>query len=720
MTKKSKTGLIITLIIILLAIVGLVVFFVLKGLHKDEEYKPIEEFEEAYNAIKPDGASKKETYDLEKTIRVLNGLEVAQSEVEDFDEFLEYMAKQDYSGVAPEVLEAKAKLMPVLQEIYLLEKEYEGLNMWSTLVKNISANVTPKGVIDGVMDMAPMMEDQSIVEGAAAIGMGVGGLFVVSKTANFMFEQYKEEQDLKRDVKRRLKDIKSDYLEYLEEFTPVYVKYMTEWDRLCVDKDKAYIDLYRNQPEEVVKDCDKILANYPNNREALLLKSVGLIQSSSKTSNDNIVTFVSVEDSAQISVRNQLLDQAQATIDGYIDLYPSATAPALLLEGLIQEYRGNHNQAFSFYDQAAIEYPRQSEILTDMLDSYRLRTYLNNSREGTYLLNLYKSTMAGFGLFSPNLLKAIYYDQNGDYENCSTEIYNHFFRRSNQSTYDCLLSDMNFCENYMPNSFNRLMPEKSYVNITFEKKSKLLGLTSDDMMLEAQIDNQSDRDIVNLRVFLCIHFTDMYDGDYYVVKLPTINRITVRNSVEVEDVELKYRGKTFDDIAKVRAIAMTDNKIFWVDNVYNSSDNVDYNEAHEINYQQLSEALDSAAIRNRDSYLASIKKSDDVFRQSIMENSRIKVRTEKSLISKTKNYVDIELPRELILLNPTFTMNQKLKPEENYLKGSYIHLSFEIPPSVSAPQLYLTSEYLNYVITIRQKDGALKVVEVMNMAKNLR
>ena len=67
---------------------------------------------------------------------------------------------------------------------------------------------------------------------------------------------------------------------------------------------------------------------------------------------------------------------------------------------------GNARSALSYFDQAAIEYPRQAEELTDLLNSYRSRTYLNKSVEGMYLLNLYKSTMEGFGLFSPNFYKA--------------------------------------------------------------------------------------------------------------------------------------------------------------------------------------------------------------------------------------------------------------------------------------------------------------------------
>lgn len=665
-----------------------------------EEYHPIEEFEEAYEALQPPEEDPAPTYDLEKTVRVINGLEIAQTQTGCFDDFLGYLARQDYSGVPEEVLESKAKLMPVLQKLYLLQKEHDELNLWTSLVQKLGSDVASR--IDAG-DVGLLVMDE-----------GIGGLWIFKKTAGMIFEQYEKEQRLKGELQKQIQEVRVEYLEYLESFTPVFIKYMTEWDRLCIDKDKAYIDLYNDRPDLVLEDCGKVLANYPDNREALLLQAMGLIQSSRWTPDEGLLLFALEDDSAKLSRRDAYLAEAQEVIDRYIDLYPDQSAPALLLEGLVQEYQGNHAKALTYYDQSSVEYPRQAERLTDLFDSYRTRTYLNRSLEGNYLLNLYRSTMTGSGFFSPNLMKALYYDQRGDYPNCAKEIYNHFFRRSNQGTYDCLLLDMRFCEEYMPNSFNQLLPEKNYINLSFEKRSKMLGLSSDDMSVDVTIDNQADIDLVNLRVFLCIHYTDMYAEDYDVIKLPTINRIPVRSNVKVERVELGYLGKKFGDIAKVRAIAMTDDKICWIDNVYNATDNVDYNEGHAVNYQTLSSALDSSAIRSRDAYLASIKMSDERFKNAILNNTRVTLVEKKNVLKKDQCFIDIELPRELILLNPTFSWNQSLMPVENYLKGSYIHLSFETaltPENV----LYMTSNYLNYAITIRLIGDRLKVASVQNL-----
>lgn len=699
-TRKSKKQLWFGLLLFVVGAALLLVLHLRNNKPEEEEYRPIEEFEEAYEAIQPQEETPAPTYDLENTVRVINGLEIAQTQTGSFDEFLNYMARQDYSGVPADVLESKAKLMPVLQKLYLLQKEHDELNLWTSLVQKLGSDVASR--IDAG-DVGLLVVDE-----------GIGSLWIFKKTAGMIFEQYQKEQRLKGELQKQIQEVQVQYLDYLESFTPVFIKYMTEWDRMCIDKDKAYIDLYNNRPDLVVEDCEKVLAKYPDNREALLLKAMGLVQSSRWTPEEGLVMFSLDDDSVKLSRSDALLAEAQGVIDNYLDLYPDQSAPALLLEGLMQEYKGNHAKALTYYDQSSVEYPRQAERLTDLLDSYRTRTYLTRSLEGNYLLNLYRSTMTGSGFFSPNFMKAMYYDQQGDVDNCAKEIYNHFFRRSNQGTYDCLLMDMRFCEEYLPNSFNQLLPEKNYINLSFEKRSKMLGLSSDDMSIDVTVDNQADMDLVNLRIFLCIHYTDMYAEDYDVIKLPTINRIPVRSSIKVERVELGYMGKNFGDIAKVRAIAMTDDKICWIDNVYNATDNVDYNESHAVNFQTLSAALDSNAIRSRDAYLASIKMSDDRFRDAILNNTRVTVVDKKNMLKKDQRFIEIEVPRELILLNPTFSWNQTLMPIENYLKGSYIHLSFE---TALAPEnvLYMTSNYLNYAISIRLQGDRLKVASVRNL-----
>ena len=97
-----------------------------------DNYRPVDEFVDAYEAINNQQNLKSgQDYDLEKTVRVINALELAQVRSNSFDEFLDYMARQDYTGVAPDVLEAKRKLFPVLEYTYKLRQQDEQLtDVW--------------------------------------------------------------------------------------------------------------------------------------------------------------------------------------------------------------------------------------------------------------------------------------------------------------------------------------------------------------------------------------------------------------------------------------------------------------------------------------------------------------------------------------------------------------------------------------------------------------
>ncbi|MBQ1647631.1 MAG: hypothetical protein II047_04030, partial [Bacteroidales bacterium] len=92
-------------------------------------YQPIEEFIPAYEALtNRQDLTANQDYDIEQTIRIMNALEIAQANSKNFDEFLNYMARQDYTGVAPDVLEAKQKLLPILQYMHKLEAMDESMD----------------------------------------------------------------------------------------------------------------------------------------------------------------------------------------------------------------------------------------------------------------------------------------------------------------------------------------------------------------------------------------------------------------------------------------------------------------------------------------------------------------------------------------------------------------------------------------------------------------
>ena len=708
-----------------------------------EEYTPSEEFEPAWEAME----AKSPDYDIEETVRAMNALEVAQCQSEDFMSYLEYVAKQDFSRVAPEVLEQKKKLFPILQRLYELQKEYKELDdVWMLMRSATSGATTFASEVNPVGVIGSMLTGDATL---STVSLGSG----MDKAKTAAFEEYEKQKELKRQLEREIEAVRMSYVQYLEDYAPVYYKYMQEWDALCLKKDKAYIDLYGGQPMEAYNQSQEILKEYPTNREALLLKGLSLIQMSSEVGNlgtlsssmeydlsqslrgadeaialaDSVLAGVATERSAS-DERTELQMEAEATLDHYMKLYPSRSAPALVLKGLLYREQGEIAKAVSYFDQASMEYPRQAAALTDLLDSYKARTYLNKSAEGKYLLRLYRSTMEGFGIFSPNLLKANYYAQNGDVEKSKEEIFNHFYRRGNQGVYDCLLSDMQYCEENMYSSFRQILLEQSFLDVAVEPTTNWTLADKEDE-IKVTINNRSDIDLENVRIFLCLHYTDMYKDEYDVQKLPSVNIIKHNDKTEIGVVKLNYEDKKYNDITRIRAIAMTDDKICWIDNV-------------NYKYMKASEAAardNNSKPSTHNSQLSTAKQQlledfnvDNGKLQSIIQEG-MKVygivsdgnlwndmkRDVKNLMTGKDKKLRIELPRILTLIDPVFSLHQlndkdkAIRPSENYLSGSNIRLKFDYEPKQDETiPLYIYSDFANFKVTIKFEGGKPVVKKV--------
>ena len=701
-----------------------------------KDYTPSKEFEPAWKKMQQNTNSSANTsinvntngYDIEETVRAMNALEVAQCQSEDFLSYLEYVAKQDFSRVAPDVLEQKKKLFPILQLLFDLQKQYEEFDdVWMLMrsatsgASAFASEINPVGVLGAMMT------------GGGSLSSNVGSGLDKAQTA--AFDEYEKQKDLKRKLEREIEEIRLSYIEYLEDYAPVYYKYMQEWDALCLKKDKAYIDLYGGRPLEAYNQTQNILKEYPTNREALLLNGMSLIlmanqpQSGQQYETSLPETLSSnVEDHKIINPekRNELLSEAEKTLDNYVDLYPSRSAPALVLKGLLYRELGDVAKAVSCFDQASIEYPRQAAALTDLLDSYKARTYLNKTVEGKYLLRLYRSTMEGFGIFSPNLLKAHYYAEHGDTEHCKNEIFNHFFRRGNQDVYDCLLSDMQYCEDNLYSSFRQILLEQSFIDITVEPTTDWKFSDNDDE-IKVTINNRSDIDLENVRIFLCLHYTDMYKDEYDVQKLPSINIIKHNDKTEIGVLELNYEDKKYNDITRIRAIAMTDDKICWIDNV-------DYK------YMKASENAARNSSSSNKSNTANLSVKQQLLKDFDIDSEKLVSLIENginvhgttgggSLWSGVKNFVSgkdndlrIELPRMLAIIDPVFSLyqlndNEKtVRPSENYLSGSNIHLKFDYEPKQNDMiPLYIYSDFANFKVTINFENGKPVVKNVEQM-----
>lgn len=698
-----------------------------------EQYQPVEEFAEAYEALSSQELlSSDTTYDLEQTIRVINAMELAQMHAENFDDFLDYMAKQDYTGVAPDVLEAKRKLFPLLEYTYKLQQQDEQLNNIWMLMRSVARGSESLMDDTSLLELIMMMHSDIF----ALFHLATGGN--VEKSLNEAFEQYEKDTKLKAQVREDLDRLRESYRKYLEDYVPIYKKYMGEYDALCVEKDQAYFDLYGGRADDALQHTQNILNKYPDNAEAMLLQSMGLIlESASEVQPKPSISMNDIETGQPLpdheeEERPQLpmsVKQREASdmLKRYTELYPTRTAPALMLEGLLYQQLGDQNTAMLRFHQASVEYPRQAERLTDMLDAYNMRTYLTKTPEGQYLRRLYASTMEGYGLFSPNLQKARYYANQGDMEESRKEIFNHFFRRGNQGIYDELLSDMQFCEENLYGPFKSLLIEQSYIDVSVEPTSSWV-FWKDKNEVHVSLSNRSDLRLENVRVFLCIHYTDMYKDEYDVVKVPkTLNIIEPRSTADLETVELKYKDKNYDDITRIRAIAMTDDRICWIDEVkYKEAKALAPNRGDNSNLNQWQQ-------RDREEYLSNYSleplKLQKALRTGITvlppevdpTEEKSAWKSIKGWVSHPDNTLNIELPRTLVMADPVFSIrpldaNDALQPDENYLSGTSIHLHFDYVPELDEVlPLYIYTEAADFRVDIlyRGKDSTVQAVTIL-------
>lgn len=716
------------LLFIFLGVIAILLWhFNFLKLQESVVYQPSQEFKPAFEALEADSPMDNPEYDLEETVRAMNALEVAQCHSADFVSYLEYVARQDFSRVAPEVLEQKKKLFPILQRLYELQIEHKELNDVWMLMRSATSGassfveeVNPIGVIGSMITGDPLTGTVSVAGG-------------VDKAQEVAFEEYEKQKDLKKSLEREMEALRLKYVEYLEGYAPIYHKYMQEWNALCLVKDKAYLDLYGGDPIDAYNRTEEILKSYPENREALLLKSLALIEIASNFSPaaDSFMEALTPSFQADLNSESkpkqsisEFFVEAESTLDNYIQLYPARSAPALVLKGLLYRSLGDNAKAINFFDQASVEYPRQAAALTDLLDSYKSRAYLNSSAEGKYLLRLYRSTMEGFGIFSPNLLKAKFFAQQGDVENCKEEIFNHFFRRGNQGVYDCLLSDMQYCEENMYSSFKQILLEQSFLDVAVEPVTNWhLGDKDDE--IKVVINNRSDIDLENVRIFLCLHYTDMYKDEYDVQKLPSVNIIKHNDKTEIGVVKLNYENKRYNDITRIRAIAMTDDKICWIDNVdykYMKASEMAVKENKSNSHlatlkQQLLEDFDI----NNDKLLSIIEDGIKIYASVSDGNLWHDMKNDvKNLVTGKDKNLRVELPRILSIIDPVFSINEinsadkSIRPTENYLSGSNICLEFDFQPNEedSLP-LYIYSDFADFKVELSFNDGKPSVKKVV-------
>ena len=424
--------------------------------------------------------------DLEKTIRLFHILNDGYSTSKDMFEYLQFLATQDYSGIPEEVLEAEKKLLPLYKGIRSAEydlNETQKKRYWNAIKKSVDL----KKVTSPIAQIAATGGfDPTSLLSLATVG--------VSSGTNF-YNEIQKSDEIEESAKKALEENKEAYLNYLTEYTVLYLKYLAKWNEMCLLRDKAYLAINNGDIEGALASLDAVLQKYPTDSESLLLKSFCLLYKS--------------EQSENISNDKRNADIAKDILNQYIAEHSDRAAPALVLLGAYYTMQGDETKAATLFDQSSVEYPREAEKLLDMYNSYKYRNYILKSKEGHVILEHYKSMMEGFGFYSPNFQKAMVAYNKGNFFKAKDEILKHFFRRGNQDVYDYLISDMKFVERFMPKILDMIFEEHSFLDL--QTYNPTLSF-SDKLAIE--IENRSDKRLSNVRLFICLHMTDMYADDY--------------------------------------------------------------------------------------------------------------------------------------------------------------------------------------------------------------
>lgn len=651
----------------------------------------------------------KGSFDLENTARVLKAIELAQSECGDWDEFLVMLAKQDYTGVPQDVVDAQKKLFPIMDRMRKLDAKYESeTNSWA-MMKCIGAGVRvvmreadlPSGIelAAGATPFGPLVAYNAITkkENRELVDRGIG----------VALESYNAGKKRQAEIKAELEQVRDAYIDFLTSFVPVRNKYVHEWEKMCLVKDQVYLQVNGGQYEQALASSAAAMKLYPNDRELVLLRALSLARVGADKAK---ITAVKTVDGKQISDVSQAkigvvldspeLRESAALVDAYINRWPDSSAPALVIRGLLECAAGEMKKAVVTLDQASMQYPQQAKKLADILEAYASRPYLEKTVEGKCLLRLHRCLYEGFGAFSPNLEKATVYESEGKYSEAREEIFRHFFRRGNQERFHELFSDMEFCEKNLAVGFKSLLLEHAFFDLDVSSASLW---TKNSESVDVSLHNRTDLELTNVRVFLCVRFTDMYKTEYDVIKAGTMGKLKGGETVKLEGVKLDHPGKTFNEIASARAIVMTDEGICWIDP--SSAKRV-----RALNSSRGDHKVDLPFTPAQ--YLASFGTDEKTLEGQAVGAT---VSVDKGLISSA---IVVTLPRTFLLLDPVFSLGEfgvegALDPAECRVSGQKIVLKFKrTPKDGESYDFCVYSDYLSLKVVLKCEGEAVKVDRV--------
>lgn len=619
------------------------------------------------------------SYDIDKTIRVIHEIDQAILQNDNLEDYLMKISKQDYRNVAPEILEARKKLLGTTMEIYAHQTKLKDQPDYWDLIREYTL--------------------------AAGSGINPGGLIspIPTDAINFdpnltkkTYEEYLESQKVSEDIKSEIRELKTKLLKQLYEYSTVYYKYYDEWDRVCIHRDKGYLATRSGQWDVVENEANLAIKKAPYDKEANILKGLAMVASMPSASQPSI----------QIGEKPLESDEPLKFLDNFIQNNPSYSAPALLLKGVYYQKKGDMKAAKLLFEESAAYYPKQADILQNNFDPYKMRAYLRKSKEGNQITEMYKTTMLGGGFFTPDLQLAKLYYASSNSEMGKSKVLDHFQRRRNQSQWDYIISDIRFCETAFGADFKKILPENHFLQL--KVKPTLIG-----NKLDLSVVNQSDRRLSNASLILCIQFTDMMRDDYVAIKVEkTLPAILSYKENDFGTMEISHeifgKEKGVDDIVMVRAIVISDEAVNWVD-------------TDDFKFETIKKQKEERS-KKQQSEIATMKQEIGFDKSQmialIKKNAKLKVTSSNISLN---DVISLDLPKEVAYLSPLFRLageGQKLiEPTENILSASGIHLDFKLNKLSSDKGMYKAKMYtkfgaFNLSWSKDPKSGSFKLIEM--------
>ena len=536
-------------------------------------------------------------YDVEATLRAVRELDLAVKQAGSVREFLERVARGDYRRVSPKVLATRKRVVDVLVRYYgALDRQRDEEELWGAFTRWSD-------------DLARVLQTTDVALGPVSLSPSDPA------RQRLLSEERARREQVRQETAAEVRRFEEELLYALDAAVPVFREVEDEWARLCAKRDRAYLQVSARQLDDAAQSARTALELAPGDREASLLLALAL-----------------VEQDAMVGSPERG-PEVERLLDGVLHEAPDC-APALLLRGLWRWRRGDRSGGRSDLELAMTRYPVQAQALRDELDPYSKREYLRQTRQGGRVTGIYRTMMLGANHFSPELQLARLELESGETVDALARVKDHFARRRAQGQWDLVLYDLEFCEDLLGERYRDYFAEKSYLDLVIETRAFREAVA-------VSIDNRSDRALRNAALVLAVRFTDMVEGEYEAFTAgETQAAVPPLAKTGFGNVELAYDGlgarKTYEDVIRpVRAVVIADEGVFWIDSIEYKG---------ELARREADAGQASGDFTERVRELVSLLAPDSVALKRV-----------ENLL--TSDDLEIELPRELLLLGPLFRLD---------------------------------------------------------------